>query len=316
MREIGGYIEFESFSGSEYYADSLAVANGRTAAVLLIRMRKYKKIYIPDFMCSSLREALERYQIAYSTYPVNRAFMPDLDVPIRDDEAVYIVNYYGQLRSRIAHFKEKWHNIIIDNTQDFFFCPPEADCVCSCRKYFGVPDGGYVSLSEDCDTSMYQALDYDVSDNRMGYLLGRFEHSASEFYQASVENNKTVGQLPLLKMSGLTQNLLRGIDYAAVSRKRKQNFSILHESLCEVNELRELSVPDGAFMYPLLVPDGAELRQWLQKRKIYVPKLWPNIVSGEDAAFLAENIVPLPCDQRYSAEDMQYIIESIRLKKG
>ena len=77
----------------------------------------------------------------------------------------------------------------------------------------------------------------------------------------------------------------------------------------------ELCVPDGPYMYPLLLENGAEIRKKLQEKEIYVPTLWPNVVenlSQKDAEYsLAENILPLPCDQRYGVWDMEYVVKQI-----
>lgn len=68
-------------------------------------------------------------------------------------------------------------------------------------------------------------------------------------------------------------------------------------------------------MYPLLVRDGAEIRKKLQEEKIYIPTLWPNVMDslkqGEIEYILAENILPLPCDQRYGTIEMDYLVKKI-----
>ena len=35
-----------------------------------------------------------------------------------------------------------------------------------------------------------------------------------------------------------------------------------------------LSIPEGAFMYPLYIENGAEVRKTLQVKKIFIPTLW------------------------------------------
>ena len=70
-------------------------------------------------------------------------------------------------------------------------------------------------------------------------------------------------------------------------------------------------------MYPLLVENGSLIRQELQKSKIFIPKLWPDfskdkIVSDQKERLLADNILPLPCDQRYNVDDMIYMISIIK----
>ena len=69
-------------------------------------------------------------------------------------------------------------------------------------------------------------------------------------------------------------------------------------------------------MYPLLVKDGAAIRKILQKEKIYIPTLWPyvleNCVSDSFEYRLASDTLPIPVDQRYDSQDMEYLVEVIR----
>lgn len=112
----------------------------------------------------------------------------------------------------------------------------------------------------------------DESFERMHFLLGRYERSANEFYAEYTANNKLFVTEPIKKMSRLTENLLRGVDYDAIAQKRQENFDYLNIALENVNELKPTSVY-GAFMYPLLIKDGAIIRKALQKEKIYIPTL-------------------------------------------
>ena len=58
------------------------------------------------------------------------------------------------------------------------------------------------------------------------------------------------------------------------------------------------------------------LRQHLIDNKIYVAKYWPNVEewAGKDSveADLAEYLIPLPIDQRYGKEEMDYIIDTTK----
>lgn len=99
-----------------------------------------------------------------------------------------------------------------------------------------------------------------------------------------------------------------------VREKRTRNFRYLHDRLQANNKL-SLSVPDGAFMYPLYIENGAEVRKQLQAKKIFIPTLWPavfNLCRENELEYdLARNILPLPIDQRYGIEDMENIISQV-----
>jgi len=115
-------------------------------------------------------------------------------------------------------------------------------------------------------------------------------------------------------MSKLTDNLLHGIDYERVKEIRTRNYGYLYEYFREVNQLHVQKI-QGAFAYPLLLRNGASIRKQLLKSKIYIPILWPNVLYDVEKESLeynyAENILPLPVDQRYNLEDMQLIIDVI-----
>ena len=70
-------------------------------------------------------------------------------------------------------------------------------------------------------------------------------------------------------------------------------------------------------MYPLYINNGNEIKKKLQERKIYVPTLWPDVYKlcdkTETEYQMAENIIPIPVDQRYNVDDMKYIVNEIKI---
>lgn len=309
MREIGGYIELDKFTGNMLYDDGVKLNCGRNALEYLIITKGIRKMFVPKFMCNSNDEVLKKHNIEVKYFSIGLDFKPVIENRT-DDEWLYLVNYYGQLSN--DYIKSLGKNVIVDNAQAYFQEPIEGyDTAYACRKFFGVSDGAILFTDGKLDN-----LPQDESYNRMGFLLGRFERPANEFYQEYVDNNERFFDEPLKRMSKLTENLLHAIDYAFVKRRRTQNFAYLHEKLYSVNMLN-LSLPDGAFMYPLYIENGFEIRKKLQAKKIYVPTLWPNVFNlceeNELEYDLAKNILPLPVDQRYGIEDMEYII--IRIKE-
>jgi hypothetical protein len=200
--------------------------------------------------------------------------------------------------------------VIVDHVQDFFRKPlPGVDTVYSCRKFFGVPDGGYAA----CE-GVALKLEMDVSRERMTHILGRFEDCGSAYYRDFQANDEGFYDMPLRKMSGLTQNILRAVDYDAVRIVRNANYAFLEAKLGKKNRLR-LTMPDGPYCYPFYCKNGMAVKKRLAEEKIYIPTLWPNVLMKPEATALerdyAENILPLPCDQRYSCEDMNRMAEKI-----
>lgn len=310
MKEIGGYFGLEKLISNEYYPDLIALNNARNGLIYLIRAKHIKKIYLPYFLCESVSLACQKEGVECEFYFINGSFLPDVNGYFSDNEWLYVVNYYGQIsNSQIAEIQNRYGNIIVDNVQAFFQKPIEGiDTIYSCRKFFGVPDGAYVATDARIDD-----MSIDKSKDRMKHLLGRFEDgNASEYYAVFKANDNAFKTTPLCAMSAVTHNLLGAIDYAEAKRKREENFAVLHSMLGDKNRLG-IVAPEGPYAYPFFCENGMEIKRKLAENKIYVPTLWPKVLTLDDTLEkdYAENILPLPCDQRYDADDMKIVAESV-----
>lgn len=312
MKEIGGYIELDHYSGDMLHEGAIKLNSGRNALAYLIETKGIKKILMPGFMCDSCDDVLRKYGVEIRRYGIDLMFQPE-NIKLQDDEWIYIVNFYGQLSDLIINdLKNKYIRIIADYSQSYFRLPISGvDTLYSCRKYFGVPDGAILYT----DKTIERELQQDVSFERMKHILGRFERKASDYYGDYTKGEEKFADIPIMKMSKLTENLLHGINYEVCKARRTNNFQYLEKRLHSINKL-SLTVPEGAFMYPLYIDNGENIRKELQKRKIYIPCLWPNVVNdyGHDELEndMARNILPLPVDQRYLPEDMEYIVDTIK----
>lgn len=309
MREIGGYIELDLFRGSMLHEKAIHLNCGRNALAYLIEAKKIKKILLPYFLCSSVKAVCENYKLAIRHYRIDEKFHPIIE-NLDSEEWLYLVNYYGQISDvEIKGYKEKYKKVIVDNSQAYFEMPLSGtDTLYTCRKYFGVSDGAILYT----DRRIERELPNDESFERIHYILGRFERDAGEFYLESAQNNDSFSTEPIKLMSRLTNNLLHGVDYERVKKRRTDNFNFLYEKFKRMNELN-LFVPKAAFMYPLLIKNGRAIRKKLQDKKIYIPTLWPDVIDSCPDNTLeyryAEDILPLPVDQRYNIDDMQYLRE-------
>lgn len=309
MKEIGGYLELDTYRLPMLHENGIALNSGRNCLAYLIQKKKIKKIFVPKFLCASVAEVCRREGAEVVYYSINSKFMPTLE---SSDAWVYIVNYYGQLSNELLHyFKKKYRNIIVDNVQAYFQEAIEGiDTIYTCRKFLGVPDGAFLYSDVGLDD-----LDIDESFDRVRFLLGRYEKSASEFYCDYIKEENCFSDWKIKKMSLLTRNLLHGIDYEFVKNRRKNNFEYLHSVFKDNNKL-EVSVVEGPYMYPLYIENGALIRRKLQERKIYIPTLWPDVFDlcreNEQEYDMSKNILPIPVDQRYDIEDMKYIYNQFK----
>lgn len=312
MKEIGGYIELDTCRYTMLHEDAILLNCGRNALAYLLEAKGIKKLYLPYFLCDSVANICKKYGVEVVFYHIGENWLPK-DLVIDGDAWLYIVNFYGQItRGDLARLAAAYRNIIIDNAQAYFDAPlANVDTLYTCRKFFGVSDGAVLYTNSKLERS----LEIDESFNRIHYVLGRYERTASEFYEEAAQNNDIFDNEPIKEMSRLTKNLLQSIDYEYVKQVRTNNFAYLHEKLREVNKLN-VRLIEGAFMYPLLIDDGMKIRKQLQQMKIYIPTLWPNVLEECEPDTLeykfAAEILPIPVDQRYGIEDMEYLVEVIR----
>lgn len=311
MKEIGGYFGLEKFANNQYYKDLIPLNSARNALVYLLKAKKIRKVYIPYFLCDSVEEVCKREGCEYDFYHISPEFLPIFEKKLLSDEYMYVVNYFGQIdKDTICSMAKKYENIIIDNVQAFFQHPVKGvDTIYSCRKFFGVPDGAYLST----DTYLGYEIPRDVSMDRMKHVLGRCDgESASCYYDDFRFNDDLLKKIELKSMSRLTANILGGIDYKTICKKREENFAYLDKQLNKYNKLK-LTKPSGPYAYPFYCENGMEIKRKLSEKKIFVATLWPNVLNMENCVEkdYAENILPLPVDQRYDENDMQYIIEEV-----
>lgn len=311
MKEIGGYIEIDRYTLPMLHEGAIAVNCGINALAYLIEARNIKKIVMPKYLCHSMPDVCLRHGVLVRSCSVGSDFRYGED-ELEEDEWLLLVNYYGQIdNATIQKLSEQYHHVIVDNTQAYFQTPVAGvDTFYSCRKFLGVPDGAFLYT----EARLARSLTRDESFEHMHFLLGRFERIASEFYSEYTANNARFAKEPIKQMSKLTENLLHGIDYEQIKHRRTENFIYLHRALADRNKLR-LIVPDGPFMYPFWTENGVALRKELQKRKIYIPTLWPNVLetcAPDTVEYdMAANILPLPCDQRYGMEEMEAMLCAI-----
>lgn len=310
-KEIGGYLELDSYNLPLLHENALALNSGRGCLEYLISQKNIRHIALPHFVCDVVTDTCRKMGVELSFYHIGMDFLP-IAPDVNDDTYMYLVNFYGQLDDeQLLAFREKYPRLIVDNAQAYFSKPMSGvDTLYTCRKFFGVSDGGFLYTD-----APQKELIQDESHDRMGFVLGRYERPAGEFYDESSRNNDLFSAIPVMAMSKLTKNLLRAIDYEQVKKIRSKNFALLNSELGSLNGLA-VKPTEGAYAYPLLLEKGAQIRKMLAEKKIFVPTLWPNILNEmfDDSLEynFAKNILPLPCDQRYGAEEMLYISEVIK----
>ena len=312
-REIGGYLELERFAGPMLHEGDIALNCGRACLEYLIELRGIRTVWLPDFLCSSVLNLCRKADVWVRTYQIGDGFRPVYDFEVANGEWLYLVDYYGQLSQEDVVVASEASNgrLIVDESQGYYRSPwEEADTLYTCRKWFGVPDGAFLHTRDGA--RLCRELSRSESFDKMGFVLGRFERSAGEFFAESKANNARFADEPMAGMSALTENLLHGVVYEAAKERRLANWAALHNALASTNCL-SLATPAAPFMYPYMVADAEGAREEMAAEGVFVPTLWPNVpgdaCAGPNTIDFSNNILPLPIDQRYGADDMERVLE-------
>ncbi len=313
MKEIGGFFELELNKGIGYHSGALQLNLGRTSFEYVLKARQVRRVFIPFFSCDAIIEPIVRTGGEPVYYHVNDKLEPVFTsiAPGHQDYFLYI-NYFGIRDKFINSLPDKVTNLIIDNSQAFFSMPLRGvDTFYSPRKFFGVPDGGYLYT----DASLVEEFEVDNSTDRFGHLVGRIEEGAGRSYAHFRENEKILSGQPIKWMSQVTRRLLHNINYREVISIRKKNLFQLAEALGNKN-LLEIDYHPGLvpMVYPF-VSERTDLHNLLAGKKIFTATYWSDVLSrvspdSPESQFV-KRLIPLPLDQRYDHDDIEFIIKSV-----
>lgn len=310
IRPIGGYFELELPVYPELHGDAIALNSGRFCLEYVLRCRQYKKVYVPCFTCDSAIEPIKKLGIRYEFYHIDKEYRIIGEIRLNDGEALMYTNYWGLQDAYCQLLASRYgQRLILDYTQAFYSKPIIGiDTFYSCRKFFGVPDGGYLYTDAQADFEIVP----DESYMRMNSLIKRIDISPEAGFQDFHNISSTFHEMPIRKMSNFTKRMMGGIDYERAARRRIDNYNTLKRQLGG----RMLNYGEIPMIYPYTSEAGQKLRQNLIDYKVFVAKYWPNVDewAGENSleTWMANHILPLPIDQRYGREDMERIVQIIR----
>ena len=314
MNSIGGYFELELRQGEHYHPNALQLNTARNCLEYILRARRYQKVYIPYYTCEVILEPINKLQVSYEFYPINHKLEPVNDYKLSGNEAFLYTNYFGLKQDTVRKLANSYgKNLIVDSSQAFYAKPIEGtDTFYSARKFFGVPDGAYLYTDQYLDETFAQ----DISYTRMLHLCKRIDRGAEFGYDDFKRNDGLLSNQPIKKMSKLTAQILKSIDYYSVKEKRRANYLYLANRLGSRNRLSfDLTDEDVPMVYPFW--GGQEnLKLLFIQHKIFVATYWSNVLEWlkEEDGYekqLTNDLAPLPIDQRLNINNLDKICSVI-----
>lgn len=221
QKDIGGYFGLELKNGSLYHSDCVMLNSCRNALRYLIRAYNIKKLNVPYYTCPVVFQAIEKENCKLELYEIDKMFYPKKI--FKNDDYILYTNYFGICSSNIKKLVKKYPNLIIDNAMAFYSPYNGLASIYSPRKFFGTADGGILKTEK----LLNEKFDKSQSYQRFSHLLKRIDCGAEFGYSDFNYNENQLSIEPIKKMSNLTFNMLKSIDYEYVKNKRLNNFKYL-----------------------------------------------------------------------------------------
>lgn len=348
-KEIGSYFDinpldleikivdkkFEPFGNAAY------LSTCRSAINLVLKKASFNNriALLPGFTCHAVVEPFVKNGFRVVPYQVSSNLEIDIDefkktLKEQHPSVILFHDYFGfDSNEKIRHsgLIEQLINdgivIINDQTQSMFslYDPLPANYYLgSIRKWIGIPDGAYLK-GLNVDKFKSDILLEEVKVRAMVYKhkylfadIGTKAEVLSNYRKAEdVLDSREQG----FAISETSKKLIGQCDIENLRKKRRENAQMLldiltkcEEVYCPFESVRSNEVP---FHLPILVKNSRkEFQTYLAMNNVFATVIWgcPNELKTQintKTRSIYNEILCIPCDQRYSKEDMKYICNLI-----
>lgn len=323
--EIDLSIQRDTFMSAP---DTYYYASGRTALYQILKSLRNRvgKIWMPDWLCHTMVESVERAKADVVFYELNGDFKASLEALDKsgfcDGEAVLMVNYFGlQDLSPIAKaVKEQYPQSIVieDDVQAYWIFAekdnPYADYrFTSMRKAFAIPDGGLVKTSRLMPdvTGLNTFAPLKVKAGVMKQYRGQDGIKDEDYLSLYRQGDDLINENYDSSMSDDSKRLFAGTDFEWAKRQRQANAKVILEGLKSLGINPLIEVPSDAvpLFIPIYLENRDEVRRRMFQHEVFCPVHWPlegmDVKKGNE---MAEHELSLIVDQRYSTKDMDLIL--------
>lgn len=356
MKEIGSFFPIcqsrDSVSSLQYsFADKHVRLYSLCREALLEIARHYKphgkRVIFPAFTCRSVTDPFvqEGWECRYYDVSTDLRIKLESIIPLSESfrPGVCIVHpYFGSELTEdelqaLSLVKSLSGCLMVEDKTQCIFSSSAHEVfdmiVGSYRKWFPIPDGGFLRLIRTVPG--LELPDTGYSDNEpfvsmmsdAMYLRGVFLQSGDEEIKAisrrmsSLALTRIDGAIEPHRMSNFSLKLMSGSDSVDIQKKRMENYGYLHEGLRNSNRLKFVKestaeIKSAPLYFPIYVRDRDSFQEALSKEKVYATALWqssasPEMVSDPDVEYIFNHILVIPCDQRYGRADMERVIDVI-----
>lgn len=331
--------------------DLFFLDSGRSAISSILENIKKEnlRVILPIYTCESVIQPFINYGCDIRYYNVNKALEIveeefDRLTEAFQPELVYVHSYFGfntisKVQDKISQLRLNDTIVIEDVTHSMFSRDVHVDAdfyIGSIRKWCSLPDGGFLKLasekayaifeSKPCYSENYEFVERRIKAQRAkeDYFADLDEKKEKSFIYWYEESEEILdNQKEIFSMSEYSRIRLNSIDWETLKIRRRENYLYLVEWLSKIPEV-EIIIPNlDCEIVPLYCPiyiksKRNELRRGAREENIMLPVIWPipsmlNHLLKDDVAWIYNHILAIPCDQRYTIDDMKKIAELVNV---
>lgn len=331
------------YTFEKYGREITYLRNGREALLYAscnCKPGKEAIILCPAYSCWSMTAPFEFTGWTIVYYRLNEDLTVDEDylkMLLRGckADAILTMNFYGSAATNAAIDIVKEFNEKIAVIEDFSHCTFCLDqifndqvdyYVSSIRKSIGVCDGAIILSKKPTNKAYIGGAAPSFGQLRLGaqqqkgrYAITKSLDDKDEFLSELRHGEEMIDKLdgvhPISEVSLKQIESINGEEIAFARRENMKHLWGLLNGRVKMIPGLERSFNGAPFSLPILVENRDAVQKQLAQKGVYAPVLWP---ANEQArkvckvsAYVADQMLSLPIDQRYNYDDMEDIAKII-----
>lgn len=315
--------------------NAYALRSGRDALKVIAREYPNTTVFLPSLCCDSMVTPFEQYGCEIVFYPLTAELCVDFRVLTNElqrtntQKLLLYYDYFGikMFQSRqLVEVKTRFNDLIlIEDITHTLLNAKDSDfyadyTIASLRKWVNVPDGGLLWTKHKLrDTSF--AEDAQFAQQRLEAQCMRTQYAVTGDDVIKSKYRHIFSNIPMLlendfspvKMTEYSRRLACDANWEDIKRIRQDNADVLSKIFSENENIQLINsgINRSGLYVPILVENRDEIQRKLSANGIFNTVIWPlreeQILACPTAKYITEHMLAVPCDQRYTKEDMIYI---------
>ncbi len=318
---------------------AILLRSGRDALKAVAREYNCGTVFLPALSCDSMVVPFHLYGHKVVYYKIQNDYRTDyadlLDLLDKESGTMLLLymNYFGNLSAsdeQLGRIKNRYPNVVFieDRTHDLIYerqnkFQPDYT-VASLRKWMNVPDGGLLWTERMLNnTAFSEDITFSETRRKAQCMRAEFFKNGDEYIKteyrkifSTVTDQIDIDLIPG-RMSEYAYQMALTTDWNAVRNDRERNATILTKKLsyCDSIKFIQHDTCKSNLYVPILIDNRDLIQRNLAAKGIFTTLIWPLNDEQKKYCKVAEYtercMLGIPCDQRYSAEDVHFIGQEV-----